>query len=285
MPSSIKAVLKRIGATTTTTNGEISAVSFGEVKTKPAASDLLCLGGLRSLRHIDFYGMSVSAELLGAIASLPLLDTLSLNCTSVDDATVKALQSSRSLKALYLMDTAVTDGIGDMLQALPLRRLRVDGTRLSGAAIRNLLEVHEIQELWLDGSQATPSCMESIASATTLEALSLVGPQVTDKTIAPLADAPSLRSLSVLRASITNEAIQVLAGLDGLQVLGLNGCAGIMDGAPFAQYKALQRLWLPETGVTAEGIAFLHATLPGVTIWPTPAYCSRLGAIAATKSR
>jgi hypothetical protein len=267
----VSATLKGIGATTTTTNGEISAVSFGEVKTAPAAQDLLCLGGLRSLRHIDFYGVPVSAELLGTIASLPLLETLNLNCTSVDDAALKSLQASRTLNALFLMDTAVTNGIGGMLQAFPLRRLRVDGTRLTGTAIRTLLEVHEIQELWLDGAQATPSCMESIARATMLESLTLVGPQVTDKTIAPLANAPSLRNLSVLRASITNEAIRTLAAVEGLQVLGLNGCAGVTDGALFAQHKALQRLWLPETGVTAEGIVFLHTTLPDVTIWPRPA--------------
>jgi Leucine-rich repeat (LRR) protein len=262
--------LQRIGATIELIAGKVVSVDFNETVSSPSLIDLLKLRHFSHLRSVDFYETEVTVEVLQALAPLPKLQKISLNCCHVDDAATHALNGARALQGLYLMDTKVTDNSADSLEAFTeLRCLRIDGTRVSGTTIERVLKTHKLEELWLDGAQATPACVKSIASCESLQNLTLVGSLVTDEMIKPLARMLSLRRLTILRASITDQAIRAVALMRKLETLGLNDCKGITDAAPFAECTTLNRLWLPYTSVTAEGIASFMRALPNATIWPS----------------
>jgi Leucine-rich repeat (LRR) protein len=266
------ALLKRIGATVQLTSGRLTSLRFDEVRRKPGVSDLLCLQHLTHLQQVDFYGTHVTVEVLQALASLPELQSISLNCCRlIDDTAIHALSGLQSLNALYLMDTAVTDATVEQLKGFDnLRRLRVDGTKQTGKTVARLLETHRLEELWLDGDQASPRCIEHIVQCESLRSLALIGPSVTDETVAPLAAATFISELSILRARITDKSIQKLSALVHLRTLGLNDCAGVTDAAKFDPFGALEQLWLQNTGITVDGLNALKAVCHGVSIWPTP---------------
>lgn len=69
------ALLKNIGATVQLTGGKVTSVRFDEVRTKPSASDLLCLQHHPHLEHVDFYGTPLTVEVLQTLAPLPKLQS------------------------------------------------------------------------------------------------------------------------------------------------------------------------------------------------------------------
>ncbi|MBI4602403.1 MAG: hypothetical protein HY721_10635 [Planctomycetes bacterium] len=96
------------------------------------------------LLDLDLSDTKVSTSRLAHLPRLPSLESLDLNRLPIDDAAIEILRSYPSLRRLELDGTAVTDaGLRRLLEVNPaLERIEVRGTAVTRAAILELSEAY-----------------------------------------------------------------------------------------------------------------------------------------------
>lgn len=135
-------------------------------------------------------------ENLAAIPVLPGLESLHLEKTQIDDASLAQLAKCESLETLWLTDTPITDaGISHLKQLQNLRDVNLDGTKITDAALSELSQIAGLAHLNLSGTAITNSGLRT------------------------LREFPKLRKVYLYHVSIDAEGNDILRGLKGIEIV------------------------------------------------------------------
>jgi len=233
-------------------------------------SDLATLATLTSLKRLSLVRTAVTNAGLNHLAQLPRLTTLILNSSyRVTDEGLETLQRLASLEELSLLDTTVTlpglitlSGQHPTLQinsphgVLGNCKLALSGTEISDEGLLRLHNARGLQGLELParitdrgfrhlhgladlrylvaaGTAITDQGLtDLLAHSPPLSELDFSGcSQLTDVGLAQLATRPDLAQLKVDRTAAGPQLLRGLGQSDRLELLSLDGCRNIDDGA------------------------------------------------------
>lgn len=154
----------------------------------------------------------LSRDVIVALAALPKLERLNLSATIIEDEDFEGVSGFRALQGLCL-----------------------NGTSVSGKALRAFSESSNLAKLQLDYTGDVGSGLDAI-SAGSLRTLSLCGPHIGDDTIKTVARFSNLERLHVDSPGMTVRGLSSLAQLRRLRFLGVTAYR------PNADYSALNAL-------------------------------------------
>jgi Leucine-rich repeat (LRR) protein len=175
----------------------------------------------------------------------PDLTELELDRTMVTDKGVGMLeQSTPRLQVLSLTgNEGVTDQAIASLVNLPLKRLKLTGTKVTDAGLITVKRLNDLEELYCSNREITDKGIAGLKGLLHLRSLALADTQLTDRGLSTLSGFKTLEFLVLDRTKVTDAGMAHLKGLTGLQRLRLAG-----------------------TSVTADGEAALKKAIPGVVI-------------------
>jgi len=142
---------------------------------------------------------------------------LSLGNTRVTDLGMSRLAAEKQplsrLERLEWLDLAhceITDvGIERLHENTPLRRLNLEGTRITDKSMKRIGQFHDLEELDLSNTQVSDAGLRELLGLTKLRVFWLTGTHVSDQGLQWLAQLPQLRTLDVGRSQITTKAWKV----------------------------------------------------------------------------
>jgi hypothetical protein len=138
---------------------------------------------------------------------------LRMSGKGVSDATVARIAGLRSLCALTLERTAITDAslsaIGQLSQ---LAYVNLSSTRVSGESIEQLSGLCSLREVVLDGTSLNAAGVRVLSSLALIEAVSLNDTPITDNEVRQIATMASLRFVSFVGTKTTEDSIRSLSG-------------------------------------------------------------------------
>ncbi|MDE3196393.1 MAG: hypothetical protein KGN84_08615 [Acidobacteriota bacterium] len=247
-----------------------------------------------SLTHITDQGM---AELR------PLRNVTDLNlyyCEYVTDQGIAALKDWKKLKRLNLHGTKASDTALEHISGIgSLESVNVGSTLMTDVGLERLATLTNLKELTMGGNELGDAGLQALRELPTLTFLDLSGRQGTDKNVwtivmsnAGLDAVLSLKNLRELHigcyslnvgiegtkfgeiaaTSVTPEWLEKMKALPNLEVLKLQGCRRIDDGAmkTLASMPKLREADLKGTGVTAKGAEALKEAKPGMIVYFGP---------------
>ncbi len=114
--------------------------------------------------------------------------------------------------------------------------VRLAGTQVNDAGVRNLRGLTQLQQLYLWDSQITDAGLEHLKGMTKLQTLDLSGTRVTDAGLEHLEKLTKLQRLDLFATEVTDAGLEYLKGLTQLKTLDLGQTNVTDDGV-----KRLQR--------------------------------------------
>lgn len=151
-------------------------------------------------------------ELLDDVARLHWLKVLTINDCPVTDAGVAKLAGMRSLSAVALSGTKITDAAADTIVTWPnVESLYLDGTGIGDEAVEEISGLGSLRILGLSGTKITDRSMAHVAELPGLKWLLIADTAVGDEGAAALCDAANLGRLSAPKTRITDAGKAKLA--------------------------------------------------------------------------
>ncbi len=148
-------------------------------------------------------------------------------------------------------------------QAHALRRLSLDGTRITDEGLRHLIGLKFLETLSIGDNDITDQGAEQLGRMASLKHLDLRGTRLTGAAFESLARLPLLEALNLSRTALDAEQLASLRLLVNLRSLRLDGVSlDDDDVAVLGTVKPLCRLHLRGTRVTQAGVAKLAALIP-----------------------
>ncbi len=128
------------------------------------------------------------------IASLTHLELLALSESNVSDETVAKLMNLRSLKRLYLGDTAVSDtGLRELAALSEMEWLELDNTKITGKTLPAITKMSKIQHVGISTTAVTEADIRDLAWPLSLRTLVVSQNMISKATIEKLKkDNPNL---------------------------------------------------------------------------------------------
>ena len=211
----------------------------------PNLSDLglaRLIEGLPPLQSLSLTGgpKSMAATLPALARHHPDLENLTLDRGGVTDDDFKAIEGLTKLQTIWMQNTRISDaGLAHFRPLKNLTYLMANSTDIGDEGLKVLGELPLLQQLFLNKTKVTDSGIVHLEKLA-LKRLALGFNQITDAAMPSVAKITSLEHLE-----ISNSPLITDAGLVSLRAL-----------------KNLQRLDIPETKTTDEGIAALRQALP-----------------------
>src|SRR5262245_51980351 len=104
--------------------------------------------------EVNLAGGNVDDGKLQRLQSIPTLQRLTLNRTSITDMGLRELISIKSLASLSLRDTRITDkGLSQLARAPSLESLNIGNTAITDRGVSELLKLPALRRLYLDGTK------------------------------------------------------------------------------------------------------------------------------------
>ena len=253
---------------------------------------MAALAGVGTLEELTLNSTQVSDAGLAPLGGLRQLKRLRLNNTYVEGAAFADWPAGAMLEELSLLGTPANDvSIAGVARLTRLQRLVLAESDVTGMGLTALAELL-IVDLDLSGTDVTDNApLEKFAG---LRSLRLRDTRITDLTLArKLGGLRFLENLDLARTRISSAGMDGLANLTGLRVLDLAYAelddAGLAKLAPLRQletlnldsthvtdagvklltgFPKLRQLDMYHSLLTAQGLAALRATAPGLrVIW------------------
>ena len=182
-----------------------------------------------AITEIDMSGAKVSENGLGALSTLPNLESLNISNSRVGSDSLVAIGKSQSLKTINLANSDANDRVVSELSQIP-----------------------HLQSLDLSGSQVTGGSATSFGSMPELIELSLSGTSVDDQVTAALATLP-IRNLDLSQSRITNASLPLILRIATLEKLNVSFCEVTGDGFKGFGRSDIKELNVGETRFGIEG--------------------------------
>jgi Leucine-rich repeat (LRR) protein len=237
-----------------------------------------------NLYYAEYFTEDGIAHLKGWTA----LERLNLRGAKVTSKVFPMLGRLSSLKSLDIAYTQIDDDGFEELAALPkLAELAIGGNRLTGSCLPLLKPIASLRRLDVGGMQRVDSGLwglaltdynlRRLAALTQLESLSLSGANLSDRVIdrpgqaeamrtelrdlGPLAGLVNLQVLDLSGTPVSGDVLAALASLPRLRELRLGLARKIDDSAvdKLIALKQVKSLYVAGCGITAQGLARLHA--------------------------
>jgi Leucine-rich repeat (LRR) protein len=165
-----------------------------------------------------------SFEKLGLLAHL---QTLRLDCPSLDDSAAAELAKLPQLRVLDLSGSKLSDvGLAQLGGLLQLQELYLDGTRVTRAGLEVIAKLPQLRVLGLDRTDVVDAGVAALTGHPALEELRLDGTLVTDASVDVLLSMPALRRVSLARTVVSQAAVARLKGHPKLDAINIDDIRG-----------------------------------------------------------
>ncbi len=186
---------------------------------------------------------NVNEEFGQLLASLPKLETVQFYGSDADDAFLKAVSKSRTLKHLHVSGANVSggqitdEGIVHLRELRTLRSLNLNLSPVTNVSLAALAELSALEELIVFGTRCTNNGVESLKALKKLRHLEIGSPYLTDSALETISTLSSLEELALTYGgSYTDEGVAKLAALVNLRSLHIE------EGLTGESYVALATL-------------------------------------------
>jgi acetyl esterase/lipase len=251
------------------------------------------LAGQTDLRRLELSGTAVTSAGLVHLKDLTNLEILNVCLTAVDDEGLAHLagltkmrrlvvcsskitgtgfahlQGMKQLESINLHSSPASDaGLEAIGKLTSLRRLEIVHSKVTDAGLAHLAGLVNLRQLHVASHETTENGLPFLGQLQALEQLDVYERLASNQTLAQIQKLPRLRSLMLVVGVFDDEGVRHLAGLK-LEELWL-GSDKVTDAAleHLAGLKALRKVHLGGTRVTAAGKQRLQALLPRVEILP-----------------
>lgn len=199
---------------------------------------------------------------MAKIGTMTRLKSLLIHKTRVTDAGVKQLRNLNNLQVLSLINDKITDkGVKELVSLhLPLRNLALDGTKISGRSLRFVQEM-PLKELGIGHTQIGDTDMIAVGQMTNLCHLFMNDTKISDAVLKHFRALTQLQELRLSNDNITDEGVKELFLLDlPICYLDLKGTR-VTDRSLrwLLQMKSLRKIDVGRTKITLTGRAKLQA--------------------------
>ncbi len=130
-------------------------------------------------------------------------------------------EQERAVQAIKKLGGTVTQD--EKAPGRPVIGVRLDGSTLTDAGLKELAGFKQLQSLSLSGTKVTDAGLKQLAGLTQLQTLMLECTNVTDAGLKELATLTQLHWLYLEGTTVTDTGLNELAVLKQLQVLSLEG--------------------------------------------------------------
>ena len=200
-PAALAALAKATGLETLTlydvTLSDRSLAALGELKSlkqlklsskgKVTETAWAKLIGLKQLTTISLEGSSLDDASLAQLANLTALEQLNLPESSVTGTGLKALTNLKNLKSLMLPASPFTDEGAELLRGLPaLEWLNLSGTKITDRALDAIATLPRLFVLNLDATQVTADGLMKLRDLKQLSRISVAGTKASAEELAKL---------------------------------------------------------------------------------------------------
>lgn len=222
---------------------------------------------LCELRALDLSGNErISGKTLKKLVNCPKLETLILRKTGTDDDGVIGLAGCKSLRAVDLERTRISDKGFAKLELPTLEELNLSFTNVSaldGAAFRS---AHGLRVLGVARTAVDDDALARIAHLTKLERLDLTGTLVNGPGLAHLKNLGSLRHLELAHTDVDDMGLKSLLKVQTVEVLRLESNSAITDLGVKALggMTNLKELWIGSRGVLNQPTAITDDGVRGL---------------------
>ncbi len=226
------------------------------------------IGQMSWLKKLTIEQSNVKDEWLKHLEPLEL-STLDLFATRITDAGTKHIGKIKSLTAVNLGATGVTDaGIDALLDLQKLRTLRLDATLVTDDGVGRLAKVKSLLDLNLSDTGIKGLCFEPLSASHSIRILDISGTNISTKGLENLRKMSSVVALVLARCEIDDEDLKLVARLNQISELQLDrnpiSDAGLRR---LGTMKNLATLTLRDCPlITDGGVASLKKSLPHCTI-------------------
>jgi hypothetical protein len=242
---------------------QLEVVRLGGSRLAPGSLQLL--GGLPYLRLLDLTAVPLEGEDMGFLTSLVALEELFLSATGVTDDVLKTI-NALPLRVLLLDGTRVTDaGVRELAGLSSLVDLKLGSTRLTNEGLRTVTKLSGLRRLDLSETSVGQGQLSSMLRLGQLETLDLDRSLVTDQDLDKLP--ASISELSLRGTAISDDGVAHLGRLPKLARLDLSDTE--LSGASVADLgrsKSLTRLVINRTSFSRDAIRNLRSKLPGCDV-------------------
>jgi hypothetical protein len=226
------------------------------------------------VEKLNVSALRISNEGLKHVGEMPKLRSLAADgLMSVDEGGFAALGKCQGLEDVSMQNTIAADGAFEALKELrELKVLNVGGSpNLMGMGFSKSVDAgafKELKELYAGGSQFVIYGVVKLDKLKGLEVLDVSYADMNDGLIEGFDECINLKKLSMARSKVTSLGMKMLSKMRKLEELNVSNCPGVNDSAvPFLRtHKALKRLDVDGTSMTADGVKKLKDALPDTVI-------------------
>ena len=203
--------------------------------------NLATLGSIPSLKELQISSTKADDSVVAKISAISHLQVLDLSGTLITSAAGASLGQLLELSVLKLGSTAADDQLITMLQNLPLRELRLEKTRVTGASIKEILKIKSLEQLSVDDNNI-PGLAWKGASRSNLKSLSVAGTPFGIEGFQAIKGMDSLEFLNAYRAGLVeHKAADVFGSFPKLRILNV-GSNSVTDVGMFEFFKGLKNI-------------------------------------------
>lgn len=250
------------------------------------ATDLSLIGNVQSLNELVLSATKADDVVVNSLSAIPHLQSLDLSGTPITSAAGTSLSKMQELQEIKLVDTATDDQLIGLITSLPLQTLRLSRTRITGAAVPELLRIKSLQALSVEYNGIPGSAWKGAAKAN-LKELSVGETPFGLEGLDAIKGMDSLEILNIYNTGLVeHKAANVFRSFPKLRVLNAGGNAVSDAGVDvfFKGLKNLEELYLGGNKyITDQGLASLTGLKKLRLLDLNNTSCGQVGALALKK--
>ena len=184
-------------------------VTLFDSGSKVNLSNLRCMPLLNT---VAVYDRNLLDAEMAAIASLPRLRNLDLDCVPIIDKQLSSLQNTANLWFLQIARNQKLNGTGldALLRLKKLTWLMLPGCGITDEGVKSIGKLEQLEYLSLSGTSVTDRGLEHLGHLKELSGLDLTDTKVTDRGISHLSTLKKLDVLDVTGSRVTRSGVEEL---------------------------------------------------------------------------
>jgi uncharacterized protein (TIGR03067 family) len=176
------------------------------------------LNGLDGLKWLEFQTCpKLTAAAFRDLSRFPMLTSVDLSYSPVDDAAIEELAKLKTLERVVLKGEKITDkSLAALAKVRTLKSILLGGAHVTASGIKLLNALPDLEELWLQNMPVADAALGEL-SMPKLQTLNLAHSNVTDEALGKLPVLPALRSITLSGPKLTDTGLKHLAKQPNLE--------------------------------------------------------------------